>query len=58
METPNCLKPCSGLLVTSFYKSEQKRKFDDISRISGAYDNYKKISEYPYGYTGIIQKWK
>ena len=48
----SCLKPCSGLIVTSFSKNNFKKKLEDIQTISKAYNDYKKITEYPSGYAG------
>ena len=43
----NCVKPCSGLTVTSFIKSELKKKMEDVLPIYEAYNNYKKATLYP-----------
>ena len=47
-----CLKPCSGLIVTSFSKSNLNKDLEEMQALSKAYNNYKKITEYPPGYTG------
>ena len=51
VDTSACLKPCRGLIVTSFSKTEEKKIFEDLS-IFGAYKRYKKITPYPSGYPG------
>ena len=55
-DTSNCLKPCSGFIVTSFYKSERKKNLDDLFPIYGAYNIFKKITQNPSGYTGNFIK--
>ena len=55
-ENSNCLKPCSGFFVTSFSKSEQNRKLEELFPIFGNYNIYKKITQYPSGYTGKNNK--
>ena len=58
MDTTNCLTPCSGLIVTSFTQSEMaftKEKILEMTEVEDlflAYDEYKKITQYPSGYTG------
>ena len=48
----NCLKPCSGLVVTSFTRSDPPSNLDILFPISGQYNKYKKITEHPVGYNG------
>ena len=48
----DCLKPCSGIIATSFSKSNLNKELEDVDLIYQAYNNYKKITEYPPGYTG------
>ena len=48
----NCLKPCSGLVVTSFTRSDPPSNLDILFPISGQYNKYKKITEHPVGYDG------
>ena len=48
----SCLKPCSGLIVTSFSKNYLNKDLEEIRTISKAYNEYKIITEYPPGYTG------
>ena len=52
IDTSNCLKPCSGLLVTSFHKSEETLRLENLFPIIGDYNKYKKITPYPAGLTG------
>ena len=42
-----CQKPCSGLLVTSYFKSEQFIDVDKLFPLTGAYNRYKKITPNP-----------
>ena len=46
------MKPCSGLIVTSFSKSELKKNLEDVLPVFGAYNRYKKITSNPLGYPG------
>ena len=53
-ETSSCLKPCSGLLVNSFSKvdwglTEGMKKLMPMMK---NYDNFKIITEYPFGESG------
>ena len=50
VDTAGCLKPCSGLLVTSFFKSEQNKKIEDLFPIFNAYNTYKMVTKYPTGF--------
>ena len=45
----DCLKPCSGLYVTGFAKSEQNKHFEGLFPIFGPYNEYKKLTTYPTG---------
>ena len=38
-----CQKPCAGLIVPSFYKSEQKKTLENIFPILDAYNRFKTI---------------
>ena len=51
-----CLKPCSGLVVTSFSKSKINKNLEHIFPDYMAYNNYKKITAYPSGYKGTEVK--
>ena len=49
----NCLPPCSGLVVSSFSKTETNKKLDDlIYNEVISYNNYTKWSEFPEGLKG------
>ena len=58
VDTTNCPTPCSGLIVTSFAKYEMdliKAKIHEMKELEDlfpAYDDFKKITQYPSGYTG------
>ena len=47
VDASNCLKPCSGLIITSLSKSEMDRKLDKFSAVIDEYNNYKKLTDYP-----------
>ena len=51
-ETAYCLKPCSGLYVTSFSRSDVTDGMENLMPILENYNNYKRISEYPSGESG------
>ena len=54
-DTSHCIKSCSGLIVTSFSKyGDSKTDSISLKPLVKAYDEYKKITEYPTGYTGKI----
>ena len=54
VDTSSCLKPCSGLIVTSFAKSEQHKDLDTLFPIFGEYNLFKKVTEYPSGANGRV----
>ena len=54
VDTSSCLKPCSGLIVTSFYKSELKKDLETLFPIFGEYNNYKKVTTYPSVVDGML----
>ena len=54
IDTSNCLKPCFGLLLTSFYKSELHKDVENLLPIFDDYNKYKIISQYP-GLNGKLQ---
>ena len=56
VDTSGCLEPCSGLLITSFAKSDQGENMEDLIPIFKDYDRYKNISQYPSGINGKIKK--
>ena len=51
-----CLRPCSGLYVTSFTKTEVKGNLEDRLHFVENYNEYKKITQFPLGYNGNINK--
>ena len=57
VDTSSCMKPCSGLIVTSFTKSEKSKNVElYYPKIWKQYNNFKTISSYPPGLIGIIFK--
>ena len=52
VDAPHCLKPCSGLIVTSFSKDDNKKNLDTLVLTTKAYDKYKKIALHPIGSAG------
>ena len=52
VDTSSCLKPCSGLIITSFAKSDKNLDLDSRLPLMDEYNNYKKITQYPSGYNG------
>ena len=55
VDTSDCLKPCSGLIVTSFSKTRSSSGSveDPLSVITGDYRKYKKSTQFPSGKPGI-----
>ena len=52
-----CLPHCSGLIVSSFTKSDQNKNMESLFPVVIApYNVYKTKTEVPYGYKGIIMK--
>ena len=47
VDTSSCLKPCSGLIVTSFAKSKLENDLETLFPIFGQYNQYKRITTYP-----------
>ena len=47
-----CLKPCSGLIVTSYTRVETNNDIQDISAIFKTYNKYKRITQFPSRYKG------
>ena len=43
VDTSGCLKPCSGLIVTSVIKSDKNRNLEELLPYVNDYVNYKKI---------------
>ena len=54
VDSSECLKPCSGLIITTLSKSEKEVVLDKSFPIFEDYDNYKKITEFPTGLQGKI----
>ena len=52
IDISKCLKPCSGFIVTSLSKAEMPANEDDLLYIYGPYNDYKKITQYPSGFSG------
>ena len=52
VDTSSCLKPCSGLIVTSVIKSDKNRNLEKLLPYVDEYINYKKITKYPVGFDG------
>ena len=45
----SCITSCSGLIVTSFYKSNHEKKLDNLFPvIMMPYNKYKKVTEIPH----------
>ena len=47
VDTSECIKPCSGLIVTSFIKTQEDRKIDNWLTVLEDYKAYKKITPFP-----------
>ena len=58
VDTSRCLKPCSGLIITTLAKSEQKSNWMDFFPITTVYDysKYKRETGYPSGQEGMNHK--
>ena len=52
VDISGCLKPCSGLIVTSFTKTQEKRNMDNWLTVLDDYQVYKKVTVVPFGETG------
>ena len=51
----DCFSPCSGLILTSFFKSTPKENLENIlSDEVAAYDKYMKWFKYPLDLKGFI----
>ena len=57
IDTSSCLKPCSGLIVTSFSKSKLENDLETLFPIIREYNFYKRVTRYPY-VTEYIHEWK
>ena len=53
VDSLNCMKPCSGLIVTSFDKFEEYKNLEVLyPKILRQYNAFKRISTYPPGLIG------
>ena len=53
VDTSSCIKPCSGLIVTSFFKSEKNKNLELLyPKVWRPYNIFKTISAYPSGLIG------
>ena len=46
------MKPCSGLIVTGYSKSNEMKDLEDLFPIYTDYNQYKKITQSPSGMIG------
>ena len=56
VDNSNCLKSCSGLVVTSY--SESRKDENNVKSgfpVMAAYNRYKKVTTYPSGHNGNIR---
>ena len=44
VDTARCMKPCSGLIVTSFTKLDQNKSLESLFPIQENYTSYKKVT--------------
>ena len=54
VDTSRCMKTCSGLIVTGFSKSNERKTIENVLPLIEPYNQYKKITNYPSGYSGIV----
>ena len=54
----NCVKPCSGLVVTGYSKTGEIKNLEDLFPVFEDYNNFKKITQYPKGYDGMSLLYK
>ena len=47
VDVSSCLKSCSGLIVTTFFKNEWKRDLEKMFPVHGDYADYKKTTSHP-----------
>ena len=47
IDTSNCLKPCSGLIITTFAKTKPSRHLETSFPDFENYKKYKKVTTYP-----------
>ena len=48
------MKTCSGLIVTGFSKSNERKTIENVLPLIEPYNQYKKITNYPSGYSGMV----
>ena len=53
VEKQECLKKCSGLLVTSFDSNQKYKSERFISKLSQEYWNYKGYFNFPWEFKGL-----
>ena len=47
VETSSCMKPCSGLIVTSYFKFDVTNGMENLMPIIEDYNNFKTNTEFP-----------
>ena len=47
VDTSSCLKPCSGLIITTLAKTESRRDLETLFPDFENYNEYKKVTEHP-----------
>ena len=52
VDTSDCVKPCSGLIITSYSKSEVDDKLEGLMPFLPAYNDFKKKTTNPSGFRG------
>ena len=58
VDTSSCLKPCSGLIVTSFSKTDKNNDLENLFPVFTDYNNFKRITPIPTIATGNKDKGK
>ena len=48
VDTSSCLKPCSGLIITTLAKTESRRELETLFPDFKNYNEYKKVTEHPH----------
>ena len=48
VDTSSCLKPCSGLIITTLAKTEPRRNLETLFSDFGNYKNYKIDTGHPH----------
>ena len=52
VDTSSCLKPCSGLIITTLAKTESRRELETLFPDFENYKKYKKVTEHPLDLDG------